>query len=71
MNFEIVFVLAVLVSAVVLFVTEKLRVDLVALLVLLSLAISGVIDHDAALLGYLQSLHARLPDPGRSYDLAG
>ncbi len=52
MSFEIVFVLAVLVAAVVLFVTEKLRVDLVALLVLLSLAISGVIDHEHALLGF-------------------
>ncbi len=52
MSFEIVFVLAVLTAAVVLFVTEKLRVDLVALLVLLVLAISGVIDHQAALLGF-------------------
>ncbi len=52
MNFEIVFVLAVLIGAVVLFVTEKLRVDLVALLVLLSLAISGVIKHEEALLGF-------------------
>ena len=52
MHFEIAFVLAVLVAAVVLFVTEKLRVDLVALLVLLALAISGVIDHDAAILGF-------------------
>ncbi len=52
MTFEIVFVLAVLTAAVVLFVTEKLRVDLVALLVLLSLAISGVIEHEAALLGF-------------------
>ncbi len=47
-----IFVLCVLVGAVVLFVTEKLRVDLVALLVLLSLAISGVIEHEAALLGF-------------------
>ncbi len=52
MTFEIVFVLAVLVAAVVLFVTEKLRVDLVALLVLLTLAISGMIEHDDALLGF-------------------
>ncbi len=52
MSFEISFVLAVLIAAVVLFVTEKLPVDLVALLVLLCLAISGVIDHQAALLGF-------------------
>ncbi len=52
MNFEIILVLAVLIAAVVLFVTEKLRVDLVALLVLLTLAISGVIEHEDAILGF-------------------
>ncbi|MCP3957281.1 MAG: SLC13 family permease [bacterium] len=52
MTQEIILVLVVLLAAVVLFVTEKLRVDLVALLVLLALAISGVIDHEHALLGF-------------------
>ena len=52
MSSEIALVLAVLLVAIVLFVTEKLRVDLVALLVLLTLAISGAISHDDALLGF-------------------
>ena len=52
MAFEIYLVLAVLVAAVVVFVTEALRVDLVALLVLLVLAIGGVIDPDQAILGF-------------------
>jgi len=43
MNFEIIFVLAVLALAVYLFVTEKLPVDLVALLVM-ALSFFGVID---------------------------
>ena len=43
MNFEIVFVFAVQLLAVLLFVTEKLPVDLVALLVMALLLVSGFI----------------------------
>ncbi|MEM8960794.1 MAG: SLC13 family permease [Acidobacteriota bacterium] len=51
MPFDILVVLTVLVAAVVLFVTEKLRPDLVALLVLLTLTVTGVVGHEVAFLG--------------------
>ena len=44
--------LAVLVAAVILFVTERIRVDLVALLVLVSLAITGTVTASEALSGF-------------------
>lgn len=47
-----IFVLAVLGAAVVLFVTEWLRVDLVALSVMLLLSIFGVITHSQAIAGF-------------------
>jgi di/tricarboxylate transporter len=49
---DILIVIAVLVGAIVLFVTERMRVDVVALLVLLSLALLGVITHRQALQGF-------------------
>jgi len=52
MSYEIAFVFAVLVLAVVLFVTEKLRVDLVALLVMALLMVSGVITAGEGLAGF-------------------
>ena len=52
MNPSILIVLAILVVAVVLFVTEKLRVDLVALLVMLSLALTGVLEGEQAIAGF-------------------
>jgi len=52
LTFEIVFVLALLGLAVLFFVTEWLRVDLVAGLVLLTLAVAGIISHDSALAGF-------------------
>ncbi len=52
MTFEIGFVLAILGLAVLFFVTEWLRVDLVAGLVLLVLAITGIISHASALAGF-------------------
>ncbi len=52
MTFEIVLVLTILVAALVLFITEWLRMDLVALLVLCALALSGVIDTREALSGF-------------------
>ncbi|MEM9553285.1 MAG: SLC13 family permease [Acidobacteriota bacterium] len=51
MTFDIVLVLVVLTAAVVLFVSETLRADLVALLVLLTLAVTGVVGHEVAFLG--------------------
>lgn len=52
MTLEIVVVFAVLILAVVLFVTEKLRVDLVALLVMALLMASGVISAGEGLAGF-------------------
>ncbi|HEY7910676.1 MAG TPA: SLC13 family permease [Blastocatellia bacterium] len=52
MTFEIVFVLALLVAAVVLFITEKLRVDLVALIVMAALLVSGIITPEEGIAGF-------------------
>jgi di/tricarboxylate transporter len=52
MTLSMIFVLSILAGAVVLFVTDWLRVDLVALSVLLILAIFGVISHDQAIAGF-------------------
>lgn len=52
MNFEIVFVFAVLLLAVFLFVTEKLPVDLVALLVMALFLVSGFITPTEGLSGF-------------------
>jgi di/tricarboxylate transporter len=49
---EIALTLAIILATIALFVTEKLRVDLVALLVLLTLAITGLVDTDEVLLGF-------------------
>lgn len=52
MTLEIAFVFAVLILAVVLFVTEKLSVDLVALLVMALLMLSGIISAGEGLAGF-------------------
>ena len=52
MTISMIFVLAVLGGAVILFVTEWIRVDLVALSVLLILSIFGVITHSHAIAGF-------------------
>lgn len=52
MTFEITIVLAVLALAVFLFVTEKLRVDVVALLVMALLLVSGIITPSQGLAGF-------------------
>jgi di/tricarboxylate transporter len=52
MTFEIGFILAIIAIAIVLFATEKLRVDLIALLVLLTLALSGIITPLEAFSGF-------------------
>ncbi len=49
---EIVLTLAILVAAVILFVTEIIRVDLVALFVLVALAITGLVTPSEALSGF-------------------
>jgi len=49
---EIALTLSILLIATVLFITERLRVDLVALLVLGSLALTGIITPDEALAGF-------------------
>lgn len=52
MNFEMVFVFAVLLLAVYLFVTEKLPVDLVALLVMTLLLVSGIVSPAEGISGF-------------------
>lgn len=52
MTFEIVFVLGVLCAAVVLFVTELISVELVALLVMILLVVSGIITPQEGLSGF-------------------
>ncbi len=52
MTFQITLVLAILGIAVVLFVTEKIRVDVVALMVLISLAMTGLVTPSEALSGF-------------------
>ncbi len=52
MTLEIATVLGILTAAVVLFVSEKLRVDVVALLVLLAVALTGLVEPKQALSGF-------------------
>ena len=52
MQWPAIFVLVILAVSVVLFVTEKLRMDLVALLVLGTLAVSGLVTPEQALAGF-------------------
>jgi len=49
---EIALTLAIIVMAMILFITEKLRVDLVALLVLLAVSITGLVSKDEVFLGF-------------------
>ncbi len=52
MNYEIVLVFAVAVCAVILFATEKLSVDLIALLIMATLLVSGVITPEEGISGF-------------------
>ncbi len=52
MTIEIATVLAILVAAIVMFVTERIRVDVVALMVLVSLALTGLVTPAEALSGF-------------------
>jgi len=52
MTFQIALVLAILGLAAILFVTEKLRVDVVALLVLRSLALAGRVSPTDSISGF-------------------
>ncbi len=52
MNYEIILVFAVAVCAVILFATEKLSVDLIALLIMATLLISGVITPEEGISGF-------------------
>jgi di/tricarboxylate transporter len=52
MTFEIGFVLVLILVAITLFATEKLRVDVIAILVLLTLALSGVVTTEQAFSGF-------------------
>ena len=52
MTFEIILTLTIIAVAVILFATEKLRVDIIAMLVLLTLVLSGLIESDQAFMGF-------------------
>lgn len=52
MTFEIGLTLSIILMALVLFATEKLRVDLIALMILLFLAITGLVDKGEVFLGF-------------------
>ena len=52
MSFEVYVVGGILAVAVVLFVTEKIRVDLVALMVMLGLVVTGILEGEAAIMGF-------------------
>ena len=55
MTQDIALTLAIILMAVILFATEKLRVDLVALLVLLAVSITGLVSKDEVFLGFANS----------------
>ena len=50
MNLEVLLVGGILAAAVVLFVTEKVRVDLVALMVMLGLVVAGILEGEEAIM---------------------
>ena len=52
MNLEVLVVGGILAAAVVLFVTEKIRVDLVALMVMLGLVVTGILEGEEAIMGF-------------------
>jgi di/tricarboxylate transporter len=52
MTADIAITLTIIVAAVVLFATEKLRVDRVALLVLLAVALTGLVDPERVFEGF-------------------
>ena len=52
MTYEIALVLGILGIALILFITEVLRMDLVALLVLAALAVTGLVDNESAIAGF-------------------
>lgn len=52
MTFEIGLTLSIILAALVLFATEKLRVDIIALLVLLTVVLTGLIEPDQAFSGF-------------------
>src|SRR5690606_41393685 len=58
MSPDLAVVVAILVGAVVLFVSDKIRLDAVALLVVLALALSGVVTPAEALAGFADPLVA-------------
>lgn len=55
MNTEIALTLAIILMAIILFATEKLRVDVVALLVLLAVSVTGLVSKEEVFLGFANS----------------
>lgn len=56
MTSEIAIVLTILVAAILLFITEWVRLDVVAILVLVSLALSGLVSPGEALSGFMNDI---------------
>ncbi len=52
MNLQVFLVGGILAAAVVLFVTERIRVDLVALMVMLGLVVAGILEGEQAIMGF-------------------
>ena len=52
MTTDIALTLAIMLMAIIFFATEKLRVDLVALLVLIAVSITGLVSKDDVFLGF-------------------
>ncbi|GAX63047.1 di- and tricarboxylate transporter [Candidatus Scalindua japonica] len=59
-DLQSIMVLVVVVAAMILFITEKLRVDLIALCVLLALIILGLVGHNQALYGFANQATATI-----------
>ena len=55
MTLEIVLTLAIILTAIVLFATERLRVDIIALLVLLAVSLTGLVGPEEVFLGFANS----------------
>ena len=56
MNFEVLVVGGILTAAVILFVTERVRMDLVALMVILGLVLAGILEGEQAIMGFANGI---------------
>jgi di/tricarboxylate transporter len=59
-NSELIWVLSMLVGAILLFITNKVRMDVVALLIIILFVLSGTLTLPQALAGFIDNLTANL-----------